>query len=354
MALEGSIKEFGLADILQLLYFQKKTGILRVEGPFDTVSIYFKDGNIVGTKSLKRPEALRVGRILVKKGYITEEMLSEALREHKQRNIKLGDVLLEKQLVDIEVLRETLTRQVTEQIVHLFSWKEGSYVFRPTEVKTDSRLELSLDTQHLLMEGLRIVDEWSVVEGKITIDTVFRKTHKTELEEYTKDLDDIELYLLSFIDGESDVGTITEVAALDDLDVSRALIKLKDRGLIEEVEEAETVVPVESVSAPRPASRILLYMLLVLLIAVISYIPAKGFILQFLQAKRVMQTSEKVEAIRLKIEAERLKKGSFPLNITPSKDEWGEEIVYKRLNENSYTLFSKGPDRKEGTKDDIY
>ncbi len=354
MALEGSIKEFGLADILQLLYFQKKTGILRVEGPFDTVSIYFKDGNIVGTKSVKRPEALRVGRILVKKGYITEEMLSEALKEHKQRNIRLGDVLLEKQLVDENVLKDTLTRQVTDQIVHLFSWKEGLYTFRPAEVKTDSKLEISLDTQHLLMEGLRIVDEWSVVEGKITIDTVFRKTHKTELEEYTKDLDDTELYLLSFIDGESDVGTITEVAALDDLDVSRALIKLKDRGLIEEVEEAERVEPFETVSAPRQVSRILLYVLLVLVVAVISYIPARGFIIQFLQAKRIMQTSEKVEAIRLKIEAERIRNGRFPLSIKNFKDEWGEEIVYRRLNDNSYTLFSKGPDKKEGTADDIY
>ncbi len=354
MALEGTIKEFGLADILQLLYFQKKTGTLRIEGPFDTVSIYFKDGNIVGSKSIKRPEALRVGRILVKKGYITEEMLSEALREHKSRNIRLGDVLLEKELVDEEVLRETLTRQVTDQIVHLFSWKEGSYVFRPGEVKTDSRIELSLDTQHLLMEGLRIVDEWSVVEGKITIDTVFRKTHKTELEEYTKDLSDTELYLLSFIDGESDVGTITEVAALDDLDVSRALIKLKDRGLIEEVEEAERVEPVEAVSAPRPLSRILLYLLLTVVVSIIIYVPSVRFLRGFFQAKGIVQTAERIEELRLKIEAERLKRGSFPATIRAVKDQWGEDIVYRRLKAEGYILFSKGPDRREGTADDIF
>ncbi|RMG74843.1 MAG: DUF4388 domain-containing protein [Nitrospirae bacterium] len=352
MALEGSIKEFGLADILQLIYFQKKTGTLRVEGPFDTVSIYFRDGNIVGSKSNKRPEALRVGRILVKKGYITEEMLSEALKEHRQRNIRLGDVLLEKQLVDIEVLRETLTRQVTDQIVHLFSWKEGSYVFRPGEIRADSKLELSLDTQHLLMEGLRIVDEWSVVEGKITIDTVFRKTHKTELEEYTKDLGDTELYLLSFIDGESDVGTITEVAALDDLDVSRALIRLKDRGLIEEVKEAVSVEPIGK-EAARPVSRALLYVFLVLLLLTLFFFPLRRFAEDFKTAADRVVTAKRVEDLRLKIEAERLLKGSFPEAIESLKDSWGEEIVYQRKGD-SYYLFSKGPDRREHTEDDIY
>ena len=35
MALEGSLREFGLADILQLLYFQRKTGVLVLEGRMD-------------------------------------------------------------------------------------------------------------------------------------------------------------------------------------------------------------------------------------------------------------------------------------------------------------------------------
>jgi len=32
MALEGSLKDFGLADILQLIYFQRKTGVLVLDG----------------------------------------------------------------------------------------------------------------------------------------------------------------------------------------------------------------------------------------------------------------------------------------------------------------------------------
>ena len=39
MALEGSIQEFGLADILQLLYLQKKTGVLYIKSKNDEVEI---------------------------------------------------------------------------------------------------------------------------------------------------------------------------------------------------------------------------------------------------------------------------------------------------------------------------
>ncbi len=354
MALEGSIKEFGLADILQLIYFQKKTGVLRIEGPFDVVSIYFKDGNIVGTKSSKRPEELRVGRILVKKGYITEEVLAEALKEQKQRGIKLGDVLLEKNLVDREILKETLIKQITDQIVNLFSWKEGTYIFRPTEIKTESAIELSIDTQHLLMEGLRIIDEWSVVEGEITIDTIFRKTHKASLEEYTKGLDDKEMYLLTFIDGETDVGTITEMAALDDLEVSRALIRLKDRGLIEEVKEAEILEPPAAISKPKPVSQRVFVPVLLLIIMLIVIWPAKNLIKEIKEIKNTVQTEKRIEDLRLNIEWYRIKNGHFPDTFSPGKDPWQEDIIYRKTKENGYILYSKGPDRKANTPDDIY
>ncbi len=354
MALEGSIKEFGLADILQLIYYQKKTGILRIEGPFDVVSVYFKDGNIVGTKSGKRPEELRVGRILVKKGLISEEDLEAALREQKERGLRLGDILVEKNLVDEDIIKETLTRQITDQLVHLFSWKEGNYVFRPKEIKTDSIVEISIDTQHLLMEGLRIVDEWSVVEGEITIDTIFKKTEKAQQDEHARDLDDKELYILSFIDGETDVGTITELAALDDLEVSKALIKLKDRGLIEEIEEARAVEPEIPRPVVKPISRALLIPFLIIMLTVVMFFPLKTFLIDLINSENILLTGNRLDSLRLEIEWYRINNNYYPVKFDPGEDPWQENIIYKKTGTNRYILFSKGPDRKANTPDDIY
>ena len=73
MALEGSLTDFGLADILQLIYFQRKTGVLTLEGKMDKVSLMFIDGNIGGAESKRRNEDNRMGKILLKKGHLKEE-----------------------------------------------------------------------------------------------------------------------------------------------------------------------------------------------------------------------------------------------------------------------------------------
>ena len=44
MALEGTLKDFSLADIFQLIGLQKKTGVLRLSNESDEVVIAFKDG----------------------------------------------------------------------------------------------------------------------------------------------------------------------------------------------------------------------------------------------------------------------------------------------------------------------
>lgn len=35
------------------------------------------------------------------------------------------------------------------------------------------------------------------------------------------------------------------------------------------------------------------------------------------------------------------------------KDPWNEDYVYRKVNDKTYEVFSKGPDQKEGTEDDV-
>ncbi|RPJ04296.1 MAG: DUF4388 domain-containing protein, partial [Deltaproteobacteria bacterium] len=172
VALEGSLRDFGFADILQLIFFQRKTGVLTIEGRMDKVKLNFIDGNIVGAESKRRMEANRLGKILVKKGLLGEETLQGLLREQKSTNAKLGNLLVRRDLVDKEQVEEILVGQIRETVVQIFNWKEGAYEFTPQAVPADKDVPVSIDTQHLLMEGLRIVDEWTLIEGKITLDVV--------------------------------------------------------------------------------------------------------------------------------------------------------------------------------------
>jgi hypothetical protein len=350
MALEGSLTDFGLADILQLIYFQRKTGILTLEGRTDRVRLLFIEGNIAGAESKKRLEDNRLGKILTKKGYLSEADLQAALEEHERTGVKFGLVLLQRELVGKEILTEILKSQITETVIQLFGWKQGAYEFLSQGVPQDKDLPCSVDTQYLLMEGLRIMDEWSVIKGKITLDMIFTK--KTEA---PSDLTEDEKAVFSYVDGENDVSTIIDLSGRDNFHVSKTLLALADNGLIEAVEQAP-VFAEEPVAATRKPSNIMNYLtqaaiFLSLALSLLVMLAGRGDVF------RKFRAAQEIEDLRFRIEKYRLEHPSYPKRleevISHTEDPWGRPYIYG-TSVNSFVLGSAGPDGKEGTPDDVY
>jgi len=348
MALEGSLKEFGLADILQLIYYQRKTGVLTIESRQDRVRLLFHEGKIVGAESRKRLEDNRIGRILVKRGLITEDSLREALSEQKTSGGRLGHLLLRKSLVEKEQLLEILTSHITEIITQIFSWKEGKYEFKPQGVPLDRELPLELDTQHILMEGLRVVDEWSVLMGRVNLDSVFKRTDTP----IPDDIGDAEREILQLIDGKTDVLSISEAIGGDGFETSKIVAGLLDRALIEPVreEKKEEVVPIRAaIKTPLETALIIGSSVLGLIISLIIW--------QFNSIDmKTQKASESVDRIRFLIEAYKYENNSYPKDLSTiykGNDPWGSPYYYT-LTDGGYKLFSPGPDREPSTGDDIY
>jgi hypothetical protein len=362
MALEGSLRDFGLADILQLIYFQKKTGILALSGELDRIRIMFYEGNVVSAESRKRVEENRFGKILLKRGVIREEDLRASLEEQKTTGIRLGDLLLKNGLVKKEDIRDTLISQMTETVVQLFSWKEGTYEFQGQQVALSQDIPITLDTQHLLMEGLRVLDEWSLVEGKITLDTIFAKTGKTEAS-----LTDAEESILNFVDGENDVSIIIGLSGVDDFEASKVLVSLMEREIIEPVTVSSVVAEAVSVlpEAKERAFLRALYPVIFILVIVFSVMAAsfqetwshKGIAAFWYgdSLKRAV-TLKNIDGLRFMAEAFRFRNGSYPaslVQIGDARDAWGRPYFYSVEN-GSVIIVSAGQDGKMGTADDIY
>lgn len=350
MALEGSLKDFGLADILQLIYFQRKTGVLALEGRTDKVRFLFIDGNIVGAESRRRIEANRLGKVLVKKGLLEENDLKSVLEEQLRSNVRLGNILVKRGIVEKEPIQEILTGQIKETVVQIFGWKQGTYEFTPQAVPADKDIPISIDTQHLLMEGLRIVDEWSVIEGKLTLDTVFIK--KTEGIAGLSEEEEEEI--LSLVDGENDVSTIIDISARDDALVSKILVSLMEKGAIEPKEAAPVVTEAVPIEIKKP---VLSYRFIPILAIAVSFLLSLfPLFLNKVDIFKKFSASETIEDLRFEIEAYKFKHSSYPEildEISRKSDPWGNPYVYTQ-NGYTFTILSKGADSKEGTTDDIY
>jgi len=177
MALEGTLKDFSLADIFQLIGLQRKTGILTLQSEIDTVTVTFLDGKIVGAESVEKKLEDRLGRVLVKRGYITEEQLDEALETQRETLQRLGYILIKNNVISQEELKKALHDQINQILFRLFRWKEGYYHFRQEKtVHYDKENITPLSAENILMAGVQIVDEWPRIEKKIpNFDLVFRK-----------------------------------------------------------------------------------------------------------------------------------------------------------------------------------
>lgn len=189
MALQGTLKDFGIGDILQLIGQQQKTGVLQLKARDQEVQVFFNDGAIVRTESSTRRKKDLIGTMLVRAQLITDVQLQQALEQQKRTLERLGDVLVGLDLISASRFRHMVQLQVNETLYGLFLWKSGTYHFEQREVEFDPEALSPLRAESVLMEGFRRVDEWPLIRKSITADDItFEK--KQELPQASLEEDD--------------------------------------------------------------------------------------------------------------------------------------------------------------------
>jgi Domain of unknown function (DUF4388) len=168
MALEGTLRDFSLSDIFQLIGLQRKTGVLTLRSSEDVVTVSFLDGKVVGADSLNKRLEDRLGQVLLKTGAVTKAELDAALKTQMETLERLGHILLERTVISREELRKAFEQQLLQIIYRVFRWQDGDYHFsQETSVDYDAELVAPLGSESILMEGARMLDEWPIIEKKI-------------------------------------------------------------------------------------------------------------------------------------------------------------------------------------------
>src|SRR6185436_9079738 len=90
VGLEGTLKVFSLTDIFQMLGLQRKTGVLKVDGEDDTITISFLGGSVVAAESTARRLDNRLGNLLIRAGYVTQEQLDRVLVVQRETQQRMG------------------------------------------------------------------------------------------------------------------------------------------------------------------------------------------------------------------------------------------------------------------------
>lgn len=358
MALEGTFSDFGLAEIFQLIGLQKKTGVLTVSGGGDEqmVTVSFDKGMITFADEYQRSETERLGNILLRSRLLTREALDKAIETQKETLQRMGHVLIQMGLITQQELQKALQTQVKETVYRLFRWKEGSYHFSSEPVSYDKEMYQPVSTEFLLMEGVRMIDEWPIIEKKITsFDMVFEKIPGREPRagesgagrgkgegwddlmsivdeeagkgaseasggETHSGLSTQEQAIYRLVDGEKTVQDLIDIGKIGEFETCKILYSFLSVGMIRSVEEGAPAASVRAAgrrSVVPFADLLIMAFMAIALVVVLFFNPWSFFALNYnIQSSRdevgSLRDDIKVQRLRHALEVFYLEKQTYP------------------------------------------
>jgi hypothetical protein len=181
-ALHGNLKDFGIAEVFQLIGQQRKTGLLEITGPDATVRLAFDEGAVVWASPVGESEFAVLGDRLVRCGLVTKPRLQELMKESTASARALPTLLVSSGAVaqaDLDEINELLSR---ETIFAVMRWTGGSFHFDAQAVHHDTPPEKLLAAEQILMDGLRMLDEWQTFQVLVPDeDMVFERVGQLEV-----------------------------------------------------------------------------------------------------------------------------------------------------------------------------
>ena len=152
-ALRGSMQKTPFVRSVGTLIRTKATGVLEIKDALGVNRAFFLEGVPQGANlaRLKHP----IGRLLVTENIIDEQTLSECLGILNRTGQLLGQILLDKKVIQQEQLLAILSKQSHLNFLSLFGSTEGKFEFHEGLVHLKDYSTAPADPLTCMYEGLR-------------------------------------------------------------------------------------------------------------------------------------------------------------------------------------------------------
>jgi hypothetical protein len=241
--LQGDLSKIQLPDVLSFVSMIRETGKLVVRRAALERTIHWKDGEIVFASSSSAEHSL--GQFLLRNGKITNEQYDESKRRVTPQ-LRHGKILVQMGAISPKDLWWGVKNQVLEIIYSLFEWKDGEFGFLESiEELAQERIVIQINTQSVIMEGIRRLDESARIREKVpSLEMVFATVPGAQPDFRHLDMSDSEIAIYNMIDGRLNVRELTGRSDLTEFEVTRILFQLLLARLIEPVTEEKSFRPV--------------------------------------------------------------------------------------------------------------
>lgn len=241
MTIQSTIKEIGLFDLFQILYLHRKTGRLIIAGTPDDkeAQVIFKEGAVC-LASIFENTPKSVEEQLAEWGVLDSE-LKKKLSKKRKKYKTLIDAIEGEGITPRKQIENFIAERVRDTVFEIFKWEAGEYRFDEEKLDEKDEVIVPLNTENLIMEGARRIDEWTNIRSKVpSKHSVFRFGTENQ-EDHQLNLKPKEWEVLSLIDGKRTVKEVTEAVGGDLFVTSKLVYGLIVMDVIELVDGEDEV-----------------------------------------------------------------------------------------------------------------
>jgi PAS domain S-box-containing protein len=156
--LTGNMESTPLPDLLQFMNNSRMSGILEISGGLITTTICFREGEILFAGS--SDPRLFLGHLLIARGILNENQLSNLLRRQTEEQTLLGKLVIQEKIVDEQTVEDILMWKIVETVTNLFLHQKGLYTFYQNLVTPYSLHNINVSLLALIMNGELRREQW--------------------------------------------------------------------------------------------------------------------------------------------------------------------------------------------------
>lgn len=226
---QGRLGNLTLSDILQLLGGAGQTGTLELAQGWNGRTISYEDGRICYVSAVTRiPDA---AELLLAAGKLDKARYQAARAEADRRPEQpIERILADMQAATEEELEQCRSQQIEDLLYTFFLWRSCRFAFRSGRPEREGGMAIDLSTEHLILEGVRLVDEWIAISPVVpSVRMVFRRTGAWPGERLDVPIADV----YRQVNGVNDVASIARLCGITQYACAKALYELGTAGLIE-------------------------------------------------------------------------------------------------------------------------
>ena len=238
--LSGNLGDFGIADVFQLIGQQRKTGTLELRTSSARAQLAFDRGLVVsaGMMASREGDLDPLADRLMRCGYLTRARAEEAIAASRASAQTLSRTLVERGWLDSFAVKQALDLVTRDAIFEVLRWQAGSFDFHAQPIEHDRDPAELLGAEQILMDGLRMVDEWQSFSAQVpSEESVFARIGEFERYAEQGNRSPAERAnaerVFSHVDGRLSARRVVDLARLGTFDGMRALSDLVTAGVIE-------------------------------------------------------------------------------------------------------------------------